>query len=62
MGSLDLGFWLCSCCNQVFHTDLQRPINLFGDELFKCANCSDVNQKCEFSRIVRAVDEQSVLL
>ncbi|MEE2030499.1 hypothetical protein DIKCMJMK_04422 [Shewanella oneidensis] len=42
MDGLNLGFWICSCCNQVFHTDLQRPVNLFGNELFKCALCNAV--------------------
>lgn len=52
MDGLKLGFWMCSCCNQVFHADLQCPINLFGDELFKCALCDAVEQKHRLSSTV----------
>ncbi len=44
-----IGFWFCSCCKQVFHTDIQQPVNQFGDELFECALCDVVNHESTLS-------------
>lgn len=38
-----IGFWFCSCCNQVFHSDMQLPANQYGNNLFECALCDVVN-------------------
>ena len=43
------GFWICSCCKQVFHTDISQPVNQYGDELFECVLCDITNQEHELS-------------
>lgn len=48
-----IGFWMCSCCKQVYHSDIEQPVNQFGNDDFECALCDvsnierkQVNFKC----------------
>ena len=42
-----IGFWICSCCKQVYHSDIEQPVNIFDNELFECALCDISNKERE---------------
>lgn len=41
------GFWMCSCCGNVFDGDIEQPINILTLELFECAVCDVANKERE---------------
>ncbi|MGI2119404.1 hypothetical protein [Shewanella baltica] len=40
-----IGIWQCSCCGNVFHTDIEKPSNYLTPDLYECALCVVVNEE-----------------
>ena len=49
-----IGFWMCSCCKQVYHSDIEQPVNILTSDLYECALCDVVNAERELSEVTYA--------